>query len=463
METKTNPFYELRNRLYSSAAAGCSVIAEDFRLQRAIENFRPVSEKNKAFGKLFAMCEKLIKSENPSHDIVDCIALADALAVTQGIFMDSSETVPIPPTDLFNFRNIPYSKLREGITSIKMCNISNDYIFRYTDDPRIFNAYLESVNTESSSSSLISQVFEETYGEKLVPYLISTIDFVNGNGNQISYICRTGGAKFNDFYRETAENTSYGTNVRIKAIKAMSCSNENAEALLHLYRTESRNIKNTALISLAKLDSDIGNEEIEKYLSKFKIANTEVVKGSCRKICSDYAKKEAEYYCINKNYYVPSKKEEHHPLRDVIELLGNKTDVQDYIEKIANEISGLDYSVNAILIQNVFSHDDPKFRDMIINLYAKNPNAFFESRFTLALKENPEEIFDIFKENTIKSKKQTILTIMSRIFTLGGKKRIFYGYSSYYDKKQNVTLPFSEFPESLIRKFEEYGIKVHIQ
>ena len=32
MEVKTNPFYELRDRLYASAAAGCSLIAEDFRL-----------------------------------------------------------------------------------------------------------------------------------------------------------------------------------------------------------------------------------------------------------------------------------------------------------------------------------------------------------------------------------------------------------------------------------------------
>ena len=47
------PFYELRTRLYLSAAAGCSVISEDFRLKRALENFKPLSEANKVLGKLY--------------------------------------------------------------------------------------------------------------------------------------------------------------------------------------------------------------------------------------------------------------------------------------------------------------------------------------------------------------------------------------------------------------------------
>ena len=62
MEVKNNPFYELRSRLYATAAAGCSLIAEDFRLSRAIEAFRPTSEANKVFGKLCAMCDSLASS-----------------------------------------------------------------------------------------------------------------------------------------------------------------------------------------------------------------------------------------------------------------------------------------------------------------------------------------------------------------------------------------------------------------
>ena len=96
MEIKNNPFYELRSRLYACAAAGCGIISEDFRLQRALEAFKPMSEANKVFGKLYAMCQGLITSDDPAAKISDCIALADALAVTQGTFDTGAELSPLP-------------------------------------------------------------------------------------------------------------------------------------------------------------------------------------------------------------------------------------------------------------------------------------------------------------------------------------------------------------------------------
>ncbi|MGN0640728.1 MAG: hypothetical protein ACI4JT_07225, partial [Oscillospiraceae bacterium] len=83
-------FYELRERLYNTAAAGCMTVSEDFRLKRAVDDFKPLGEANKAFAKLFSLCEKLLAAEKPESVIADCIALCDALAVTQGAFADNS-------------------------------------------------------------------------------------------------------------------------------------------------------------------------------------------------------------------------------------------------------------------------------------------------------------------------------------------------------------------------------------
>ena len=87
-------FYELRTRLYNTAAAGCMTVSEDFRLKRAVEDFKPLASANKAFEKLNALCEKLLSAEKPESVLPDCIALAEALAVTQGTFADSAETTP---------------------------------------------------------------------------------------------------------------------------------------------------------------------------------------------------------------------------------------------------------------------------------------------------------------------------------------------------------------------------------
>ena len=48
----TTPFYELHDRLYDRASAGCASIAEDFQLKRAVENMAPLAEANKTFARL---------------------------------------------------------------------------------------------------------------------------------------------------------------------------------------------------------------------------------------------------------------------------------------------------------------------------------------------------------------------------------------------------------------------------
>ncbi len=49
------PFYELKNRLYASAATGCGSIGEDFRLKRAYDSFETLSNANNAFAKLYGL------------------------------------------------------------------------------------------------------------------------------------------------------------------------------------------------------------------------------------------------------------------------------------------------------------------------------------------------------------------------------------------------------------------------
>ena len=78
-------FYEVRDRLYNAALAGSSIIAEDFRLKRAVEDLGSLAEKGKVFAVLKQKCEKLLEAgEDASSLLADCIALADAIAVTLG-------------------------------------------------------------------------------------------------------------------------------------------------------------------------------------------------------------------------------------------------------------------------------------------------------------------------------------------------------------------------------------------
>ena len=90
----TTPLYELHDRLYDRASAGCASIAEDFRLKRAVENMAPLAEANKTFARLGNMCAKLFTEPEPALLLADYIALAGALAVVQGSFQDVRNRAP---------------------------------------------------------------------------------------------------------------------------------------------------------------------------------------------------------------------------------------------------------------------------------------------------------------------------------------------------------------------------------
>lgn len=68
----TTPFYELHDRLYDRASAGCASIAEDFRLKRAVENMAPLAEANKTFARLGNMCAKLFTEPEPALLLAEC-------------------------------------------------------------------------------------------------------------------------------------------------------------------------------------------------------------------------------------------------------------------------------------------------------------------------------------------------------------------------------------------------------
>jgi hypothetical protein rflaF_19183 len=86
----TTPFYELHDRLYDRASAGCASIAEDFRLKRAVENMAPLAEANKTFARLRDMCAKLFTKPEPALLLADYIALAGV----QGSFQDVRNRAP---------------------------------------------------------------------------------------------------------------------------------------------------------------------------------------------------------------------------------------------------------------------------------------------------------------------------------------------------------------------------------
>lgn len=417
-----NTFYELRTRLYATAAAGCGLIAEDFRLKRALEAFKPMSEANKVFGRLYQMCEKLFHTENVAGELVDCIALADALAVTQGSFLDKSECVEeedklcLKPQTIANryLREIQDTLLEGGIDAQR--NLPKD--IHILSEPRLFPSFIQSLKRESEIIRDIAEALLPQFGDTLISVLKDQIDFeTTGAKNHTAYyvklIARLYGEKENDWYIEVAENTEYPQSIRSAAVWALGRSEKNTTKLLELYKTQKGKVKNAVIFELARLNPPEAEEVWKKLTEKYKDSYIDFIAQSNSDTCAEFVrqkvceivgqfeedykkgkKKAASWYYdsikntgmswIRKTIY------NKHQLEDCFDLFAEK---YEYISKMAPYPESYGgswrYILNNILIRNLLK-DDVRYSEMIKNLYKKHKEFYFRARFVLALKETKE-------------------------------------------------------------------------
>ena len=463
MEVKTNPFYELRNRLYASAAAGCSLIAEDFRLKRAIEAFQPMSEANKVFGKLYAMCNALLVSENKPADIIDCIALADALAVTQGTFADSSETEPAKAMKMLAPSHMTVAALEEYNEKIRKTPYAEqDFgadFYKHIADPRLMSSFLEISGKNGGGTADLLIMLGAVYGEDIVQVYFDMLDHADekANGNQLRYIADTYRDKYNDEYIRYAEDEKVPQGIRIAAIEAMAYSAENDERLTVLYKTSKGKVKNAALLALAKLNSPAAEDPIRKMAEKPKKANLEFLAASGGKAAYDYAKRENEYALNNT---VKFDDPEHPFILHFLDLLANKKQSLEvyemYIEHYNQTEDRVPYapepsftSINAPLISNILEHDDKEYRDMIRYLYGKEPVYFSLSALFLGLMEEPETACKkICTDHRVYDR--DVMYVLRRIFsTPDGWYRIRKDMGSDSENYVNVKL-FRNIPDDIL-------------
>lgn len=463
MEVKNNPFYELKSRLYASAAAGCSIISEDFRLQRAIDAFKPMSESNKVFGRLYSMCCDLLKSDDPAGSITDCIALADALAVTQGTFADTSETKPANKTEKIKPQQIPYSRLCKYISEIKKCtsahqNFSAEFCEAICD-PRLLSAFIGISGSNSAAADELSQIFESVYGDSLIQPLIDSIDLSSesSSGKQIAYICRIAGERQNDLYIRLAEAPENPQNVRIRAIEAMSCSESNSERLLTLYQTEKGKIKTAALTSLAKLNAAEAEPILSKLLAKYKSSYAEIIAVSGGDTCTEFVRSAVDY-AVSKDYSPDDKSRP--VIGDIAHMLGNKKNIADCYIKLTEwcrgkasksnyERDAVIREMNKCLCENAFFYKDAEYREMIFVIYEKFPDVFFPARFYLELITAPMKAFTVMKDDAEKHIEH-IFNILNNIYTdAEGAYRLPCAAPQSYSRAYNSVL-FKNLPDDLL-------------
>ncbi len=392
-------FYELRTRLYNTAAAGCMTVSEDFRLKRAVEDFKPLSSANKAFEKLYALCEKLF-SEKPDTVLPDCIALAEALAVTQGSFADSAETKPAEG------ESVPAQKHASDLSAVKeLMRKGSDDLWKlsaeYKDtlrDPRVVTAFLNYLETGKSNENfkVFCEIMCEICGKTLVPGLKAT---VKESGRQLQYIAKLAGDEENEFFRGLAKDESTPEKLRLAAISALSCSLENGALLAELFNTGSAKIKQAALLAMAEMDAPEAEPIFEKLLADYKKNKkllAEPIKASSGKACTEFVRKYLTQ--LKQVAEDPNNKEKQFKAKvelsnDVEWMLENKSGLDDVflvLEADREREGSSKVNSNEVLMKGLSGKNGDAVRAQIDRLYAKEPKTFQEAKAFSELLAHPD-------------------------------------------------------------------------
>ena len=454
-------FYELRERLYNTAAAGCMTVCEDFRLKRAVEDFKPLAEANKAFAKLLSLCEALLSSDKPESVIADCIALCDALAVTQGVFANSAAAQRA--NGAFPASEKPASAIAV-ITALLQKSEAELWKLpeEYRDalrDPRVISAFLRELETGKFNENfqIFCEIMCSLCGKELVPVLKES---VKETGRQLRYIAKLSGDEENEFFRSLAADESKPEKVRIEAISALSFSPENGALLAEIFNTSKGKIKDAALMALAEMDAPEAEPIFEKLLKKYKKSLAGAVGASSGKTCTEFVRKHLLCLLDTAERAETDKARTEAGIElgvAATTLLQNKPELDDVFLELSShpEFSvnvNPQNSCNAALMSGMTGKHAAAVRAQINRLYEKAPDVFCRPKAFADFLEHPE------KEPVVPNSKIEHFVLLGSIAYVPLLGSYFFAHDQYFNSRILPLNPLCErLPEWMIKYIRTRG------
>lgn len=273
------PIYELRSRLRTAMIAGTSLIPEDFRLKRAVEDIKPLEAVSPVFAKIGQMASKLLADSCEDRECVllDVITLVDALLCTQGQVAVTGEIVPVTVESWGSvITNAPYSVVK---TLVEALTTSGNGHYQYvvdthTEKPELFQDYrVKSAMVQALGAGyaeLAEQVElwlkEESMG--IVPMLQKGFDPKGRKEmvRRVQVMEAVAGEECSAFF--TAMLPEAEKDVKNALIYALRHGKENTELLLELVKKEKGNAKKMALYALACMEDTRAEQYFREMYGK---------------------------------------------------------------------------------------------------------------------------------------------------------------------------------------------------
>lgn len=269
------PLYELKERLEHAAIAGTALLAEDFRLRRALDALAPLAGASAVFARISANVSALLEApaEGRGKLLLDALALVDAVVYTQGATGAPGELVPF---DAQSGRpaEIPRSVLEPLLTALQgtgryadLKELWNTHP-EYYADPRVQPALIGAL---AGGCSILVQMIARKQLEDgtCSPALLKEGFEPDGKKDmafRVYLLAEAPGADAREWLLKVLPETK--KEVRDAVILALGRDAENLPLLLELEHTERGARHDAVLRALAMIGTEAARPPLEKAIAK---------------------------------------------------------------------------------------------------------------------------------------------------------------------------------------------------
>lgn len=270
------PVYELRERLKTGAVAGTGLIAEDFRLKRAVEAVAPLEKASPVFAKIVQLSTQILEEncEDRAGTLLEALTLVDALLCTQGVVEVKGEIKPLASQSegIGTYTaNIPYSVLSALLDALQHSGGGRySYVVNlHKEQPALFQDYrvraalVDALGAsyaelaQDAADWLIEDGKQNRSAFAGIRFLLERDFDPKGKremARRVQVLENVAGGSANDFYLSQLPEAK--KEVRAALIYALRHSQENEELLLSLCNTETGNNKKMAYYALSYMSGE---------------------------------------------------------------------------------------------------------------------------------------------------------------------------------------------------------------
>lgn len=294
------PFYDVRERLALTAAAGTQLIQEDFRLREAVKKLDVYAKASPVFAKMSQMAGELLNGpeEGRTGTLLDLLGLVDAFLITQGTTQIDGELQHADESSSFlkeegdqpewNYREIPYSKLqplRMALSSAgggrqALLEAIHDQEPELLQDYRIRPLLVRALgDSYSELADMVCRWIIEM-GSPMLPLLMKGFcpDGKRDMVRRVKAISAIAGGAANGFYQQHLEESK--KDVREALIAALHDNQDNTQLLLDLLKTEKGKPKKAVLWSLSFMEDEQAEAFWKQYAFSSAGEAAEILKNS---------------------------------------------------------------------------------------------------------------------------------------------------------------------------------------